>query len=353
MKAFVIMPFEEQFDQIYELFISEALDNAGFEFEKADDIKSQQNILKDIIDGISKSDLIIADLSKPNPNVYYELGLAHALNKPVISLTQDISLLPFDLKSYRVIEYDIHFATMKSAKKEFKELLEGFKKREISFSNPITDFIEKEDIVLSNYSANESEQQDLGFIDHLVEIEKYFEELTDLALDLTDSTEKIGNQATKATKKIERAQSDRSSQAIAIRVRKISQSLAEDFDEYSSSLEESNPKYYNINSKIKTSLDFIFNFIDKEGENYDEESLLESKENLTKMEDSLFYASNNFDKFMRTLEDMPEFQSDLKKAIQKTIRQQEKLLDNMDETSSTLSRTVRLIDKILNKQSST
>src|SRR5699024_9898969 len=136
-------------------------------------------------------------------------------------------------------------------KKEFKGLLEGFKKREIPFSNPISDFIEKGDIIPSNYSANESEQQDLGFIDHLVEIEKTFEELTDLALSITDYTEKIGLQTTKATKKIERATSDRSSQAIAIRVRKISQSLAQDFDEYSSSLEESNPKYYEINSKIK------------------------------------------------------------------------------------------------------
>lgn len=353
MRAFVIMPFEEEFDEIYELFISEVLDEANFDFRRADDIKSQQNILKDIVEGISKSDLIIADLSKPNPNVYYELGLAHALNKPVISLTQDISLLPFDLKSYRVIEYDIHFATIKNAKLELKDLLEGFKKREIPFSNPVSDFLEKEDLSPSNYTADDIEQQELGFIDHIVEIENSFKELSDLATDLSDSTEIIGSQTSEATKKIKRAVSDGRSQAAAIRVREISQSLAKDYEEYSSNIKESNPKYHRINSRIKSSLDYIFNFIDKEGENYDEESLIESKENLTKMEDSLFYAKDSFEGFMHTLEEVPEFQSDLKKAIQKTINQQDKFLDNMDQTLSTLSRTIRLINKILEKKSST
>ena len=343
------MPFEEQFDEIYELFISEVLDEMGFDFRRADDIQSQQNILKDIVEGISISDLIIADLTNPNPNVYYELGLAHAFNKPVISLTQDISLLPFDLKSYRVIEYDTHFATIKSAKNELKNLLEGFKKREIPFSNPVSDFLERDHLSPNNYTADDIEQQELGFIDHIVEIENSFKELNDVATDLSDSTEKIGNQTSEATQKIKRATSDGRSQAAAIRARKISQSLANDYDEYSSSIESANPKYHIINSKIKSSLDFIFNFMEKEVENYDKESLIEQKENLLKMEDSLSYAKDSLDGFMHTLEDMPKFQSDLKKAIQKTINQQERLIDNIDQTLSTLGRTIRLINKILNK----
>ncbi len=349
MRAFVIMPFEEQFDEIYELFIAETLDDMGFQFRRADDIKSQQNILKDIVEGIAKSDLIIADLSKPNPNVYYELGLAHALNKPVISLTQDIAELPFDLKSYRVIEYNIHFATIRTAKEELRKLLKGFKNGEIPFSNPVSDFLEIENLNITNYTTDEIEQQELGFIDHIVEIENSFKELRDVALNLADSTENISSKMESATGKIKRATSDGATQAAAIRIRKISQSLAENFDEYSSSIEESNPKYRKINSQIKSSLDFIFNFIDKEVENYDQESLEETKENLTKMEDSLFYAKDSFEGFMQTLEDMPELQVDLKKSIKKTVDKQNNLLGNMDQTLSTLGRTVRLIDKILNK----
>ena len=107
--AFVIMPFDEGFDEIYDDFIVKTLREAGLEVSRADDIQSSQNILKDIVRAIKNSSLIVADLTDSNPNVFYELGLGHALNKPVIMLTQGIEDLPFDLRSYRAIPYTTHF----------------------------------------------------------------------------------------------------------------------------------------------------------------------------------------------------------------------------------------------------
>ena len=101
----MIMPFEECFDGIWEVVIKSTVEGAGDACLRADDIFKPGSILADIVDAIRTADYIIADLTRQNPNVYYELGFAHALNKPVILLTSDISTLPFDVKQQRVIEY--------------------------------------------------------------------------------------------------------------------------------------------------------------------------------------------------------------------------------------------------------
>ena len=84
-RVFVIMPFSKEFDDIYEHLIDTPFSEAGYNVMRADDILNQQNILADIIQSIKDSDFIVADLSKANPNVYYELGLAHACEKNVIT----------------------------------------------------------------------------------------------------------------------------------------------------------------------------------------------------------------------------------------------------------------------------
>ena len=88
--AFVIMPFDAELDDVYDYLIRGPLSEAGYDVKRADDLLNQQNILEDILLSIVKSDLIVADLSKANPNVYYELGLAHVYGKKVILLAQDI-----------------------------------------------------------------------------------------------------------------------------------------------------------------------------------------------------------------------------------------------------------------------
>lgn len=96
-KVFVIMPFQDQFFEVYEMLKMQFADS--FEFTNAADEGNQQNILKDIVQPIYEADVVIADLTGLNPNVMYELGLAHSFNKKTITITQDeLSTLPFDLK---------------------------------------------------------------------------------------------------------------------------------------------------------------------------------------------------------------------------------------------------------------
>jgi hypothetical protein len=63
-------------------------------------------VLKDIVQGIADARLVVADITPANQNVFYELGYAHALGKPVVLLSEKGKELPFDLRGYRVLFYD-------------------------------------------------------------------------------------------------------------------------------------------------------------------------------------------------------------------------------------------------------
>jgi hypothetical protein len=103
--CFVIMPFSGEFDGIWSTVIRKTVVALSDVCRRADDIFAPGVIIKDILQAIRKADYIIADLSQPNPNVYYEMGFAHALRKPVILITRNLESLPFDLRHQRVIIY--------------------------------------------------------------------------------------------------------------------------------------------------------------------------------------------------------------------------------------------------------
>ncbi len=103
--CFVIMPFSPEFDGIWRYLIGPTVRHAGDDCTRADDVFRPGVIIDDILDLIRRSDYMIADLTSRNANVFYELGVAHALAKPVILLTQDERENPFDVRHQRMIVY--------------------------------------------------------------------------------------------------------------------------------------------------------------------------------------------------------------------------------------------------------
>ncbi|NOT06249.1 MAG: hypothetical protein HOP27_16780 [Anaerolineales bacterium] len=104
-KAFVLMPFRPPFNSYYSKIYKPALESAGYDVTRADELFGSRPIIVDIHKLIKESDLILCDMSTRNPNVFYELGLAHALGKPVILISNNIDDIPFDLKHIRTIIY--------------------------------------------------------------------------------------------------------------------------------------------------------------------------------------------------------------------------------------------------------
>lgn len=105
--CFVLMPFISKFDSLYSKILKPVVKKT-FKYNciRADEIFGTKPIIEDVWTYIKKAKFLIADLTDRNPNVFYELGIAHALNKNVILITQDINDVPFDLKHFRCIVYE-------------------------------------------------------------------------------------------------------------------------------------------------------------------------------------------------------------------------------------------------------
>lgn len=95
---FVLMPFDPKFDDIYEYGIKGAANDVDAYAERVDEQYFLEGIYDRILNQINKADVIVADMTGQNPNVFYEVGYAHALGKIVLLLTQDSNHIPFDLK---------------------------------------------------------------------------------------------------------------------------------------------------------------------------------------------------------------------------------------------------------------
>lgn len=104
--CFVVMPFSPLFSTQYERVIRPAVEAAGLICIRGDEIYTKPRIMDDIWQSLRSSRVIIAELTGKNPNVMYEIGLAHALGKVVIILTRNEDDVPFDLKALRYLFYD-------------------------------------------------------------------------------------------------------------------------------------------------------------------------------------------------------------------------------------------------------
>lgn len=104
--VFCIMPFDEELYDTYLFGIKETLNNLGFNCFRIDEKIFNDSIIEKIRESLMTSDYLIADLTNSNPNVFYEVGYAHALGKNVILLANSTSDLKFDLQHMRTILYE-------------------------------------------------------------------------------------------------------------------------------------------------------------------------------------------------------------------------------------------------------
>ena len=106
--CFVVMPFGGWFDKYYDDIYKVAIKGAGFEPMRSDELFSSGSVVEQIWEQIGKATVLLADLTGKSPNVFYELGLAHAAHKPVVLTARSIDDVPFDLRHLRVAIYDVN-----------------------------------------------------------------------------------------------------------------------------------------------------------------------------------------------------------------------------------------------------
>jgi outer membrane murein-binding lipoprotein Lpp len=119
----------ERSDRVMTYVIEEALTPLGYKTVRADRINSAGRITTQIVTNIIEADLLIADLTDQNANVFYELAIRHAFNKPYVQLIEDGQLIPFDVRDMRTIHLDYRdLASAAKAKSDLADMVRDIEK---------------------------------------------------------------------------------------------------------------------------------------------------------------------------------------------------------------------------------
>ena len=105
----MILPFNDEIaDKLFQLCTKRICEEHGLEIRRADEIFTTNPILDDIVDALEEAVVVIADISGRNPNVLYEVGMAHMLKrKQTVMITRDgYESIPFDISHFRIIQYE-------------------------------------------------------------------------------------------------------------------------------------------------------------------------------------------------------------------------------------------------------
>ncbi|MBM3324393.1 MAG: hypothetical protein FJY66_01860 [Calditrichaeota bacterium] len=353
-KAFVLIPFDKEFKDIYEQLIVPALEEEDFEVHKADSSLDQQNILKDIVHGIVRADLVVAELTSQNANVMYELGIAHGLRKPTVLLTQAIEDVPFDLRSYRVIHYSTDFREVTGLQSRLRQIAQKFNDESITFGNPVSDFGPQTIPAISargevrvgpsvGTPAPEEilEEEEHGWLDYAVAGEGSMSEITGFWQRIADMTNTLTQKMISHAERVE-AEKSQLSFGSSRRMQQIASDLASDMTQYAQEVKGLLPGFHGSWERLE---DHTAGLLSKASIETDEErdtlDFFESQakgvqEVTVKLRSATRSAKNS-------LKAMWGVSKDLNHAIRETEGTMQAIID---ECASTESRVVRILNLV-------
>ena len=103
--VFVLMPFKTELEKLYTNHIKKMGEEMGVVIRRADDIVSTEPFMEKVWTGICSAKLVLAYCTQQNPNVFYEIGIAHAVGKRVMLITRSEKDIPADIKHFDYIPY--------------------------------------------------------------------------------------------------------------------------------------------------------------------------------------------------------------------------------------------------------
>jgi hypothetical protein len=334
--AFVIMPFGDGFDIIYNLFLRDALEGAGFCVERADNSVNAQNILKDVVSYLWSASLVVADLTDSNPNVYYELGLAHAFRRPVVLLTQSITDLPFDLRSYRVIPYKTHFAEIAEARRTLITTATGILNGSVQFSNPVIDFLPSTLVQHPSTVHDGNVEGDAGFLDNIIEMEAGFEEMTRAILEVVEASKQVGEDIAIPTAALARFQQTPGS-GTAARARVVFMEIASKLTTYAGVLRTATARYSPTLSRTTTSLEAVVQAKGPLSAN-DKDKLRDFVAKLSDIEQSAGEGMTHFNELKAIIDALPSVERTFNRARKHVVEGLGKFSEGIEQTIAAFTR---------------
>lgn len=106
-RAFVVMQFTSPYNELYREVVKPVCEEMGVDVRRADETYGPGLIIADVVKQIDEAKFVIAEITPKNPNVYYEVGYAHARGKPTVLIAdRELEKLPFDLSPFRTLFYE-------------------------------------------------------------------------------------------------------------------------------------------------------------------------------------------------------------------------------------------------------
>ena len=144
--CFVIAPIGEpesdtrrRSDQVMKHIIRPVVVPMGYRAIRADEMDKPGIITSQVITQVVEADLVIADLTERNPNVFYELALRHAISKPFVQIIKKGEALPFDVAGTRTVSVDLHdLDSVEDAKKQIGNQIQSLEADSSDLETPIS-----------------------------------------------------------------------------------------------------------------------------------------------------------------------------------------------------------------------
>ena len=352
-KVFVIMPFEDDIKALYDSMKDRYKDK--YEFTYAGDMDNQQNILKDIVLGISSANIIIADLTDNNPNVFYELGLAHAMNKKVIIITQELDELPFDIRSYRVSQYSLMFNKLPLFFEELDKNLAGALDGSVGFGNPVYDFLpnykfmdsgtiallssESDHVGMNSVDSNANNNEtDAGLLDNIEVIQQNSICVLNEINGIGDEVTILTNSLEHASMEINRVKGNGGNIDLSF-VKKVCRNLSQPINEFSSNLQGHvnviQEKWSGLENNYLLMLDNINISITA-----NHEGIRQSTESLKTMKESIPAAEMQIEETILCIKYFQGYERSLNKAANSMVLSLENYLQMLRTMSSSIERII-------------
>lgn len=357
-KAFVLMPFEDKFDLIYRYVLVPALESAGFKVHRADSTLDQRNIIKDIIESIDSADLVIAEITTLDPNVMWEVGVAHALLKPTLQLTLAIEDAPFDLKAYRMIPYSTSQEKIEELQNKLREIGTKLKEGNIIFENPVSDFApslqEKKKKITPIHELKEEKEipkeegEELGILDFLAGSIGATEKIASITNEMTEESRLLSEQVQTRTQQFNKLKEEEASPAQMLREVR---GMSTDMINFSNRIEERLPEFRKAwDGYIEYTSQYLA-IVKLENEE-ERESALEARSSTLKFNESISKAIESIQDAKEGISTLREkrISRDLSVGVKRTIQALNGVVEILSIGESYTARVINLFDERLGEQ---
>ena len=341
--AFVLMPFSTEFDDVYAHIIKAPLEEAGLVVRRADNSTGSRNVMHDVVEGILGAELVVADLTGSNPNVYYELGIAHGFKKRVLLLTQDVEEIPFDLRAYRIVSYSTHFARVAEARNLVLTAGRGVIEGTANFGSPVSDYLALEPtrgvgplippVTPTIPELDAEADAEPGLLDALADITEGTAKVTDIIGEVGERLKALTEAVTVVSQHMTGPMKHEPT-----KLRSLVRGMAATTETYTSWLKSANANYRTGLTQVTEGLEALFSTgLAKAPEA--REGLVQLTAALEGGEAGARECRATMDGISTTLDALPRIEKDFNRAKRRMSEETQSLVANLDQTVSVFERT--------------